>query len=289
MKNVLVLGSTNMDYTVYCPRFPLPGETLIGIERFVQPGGKGANQAAAIAKSHGPHCLFVGSRGDDDDGRTIESLLTSLGVECHFQITDAATGSATILISDSGENQIVIIPGANSFAREVEESLLQKADYVLFQNEIPLPTNEKFIRLAHKMGKKVVYNPAPACKIDESLFSFVDYLIVNETELAFYGGEGSLKADATALREKGVKNLIVTKGSRGSSFFSDGEEICIPATKANAVDTVSAGDTYVGYFVSGLCQEMNAVDAMKLASKASAITVSRKGSIISIPYGEEVK
>ena len=291
MKNALVIGSMNMDYSIYCNHFPLPGETMYGNNRFVQPGGKGANQCAAIAKSSLVDVSFLSSRGKDHDGEEIEQLLKELKVNTLFKVNEhVPTGNATIIIDEKGENKIIIIAGANAELKpsDVSEDLLKKNDLVVLQNEIPNETNEYVINKCKELNKVVVYNPAPYREINSEILAKVDYFIVNEVELAQYSKEEDFEKGIAKMMKLGVKNLIVTLGKEGSLLVNDKGRIKVNAHKVNAVDTVAAGDTYVGYFVAALMSGKDLKESMEVASYASALTVTKKGSIVSIPLGKEV-
>ena len=291
MKRVLVVGSVNMDYTVYTEFFPLAGETIFGVSRFVQPGGKGENQAIAISKSNKVICDFIGAIGNDSDGKAIQEVLKSNGVNAHLKVIEnIETGNATIFVNKESENQIVIIAGANGLLspEDISISLIEQCDYLVLQNEISEKTNEFLMKKAKELGKVVVYNPAPFRKLNESLFEYIDYFTPNRIEFQNFTGTDDLKKGADFLLSKGVKNVLVTLGIEGSVLFNKTEEIKVPACKVKAIDTVAAGDTYVGYLVASLASGYSIKDSMNFASKASAITVSRKGSVISIPKGEEV-
>lgn len=288
---VLVVGSLNMDYTLYIDRFPLPGETIVGKSRFIQPGGKGANQASAVAKSKLCETVFIGAVGNDNDGRCLLDTLNSIGVDTsNIKISSFETGNATINVDSSSENEITIIPGANNdiLPTDLDESLFKDASFVILQNEIPMQTNIKAMKLASKFGVKVIYNPAPYREIDLDILKYADYFIPNEIELRNYSGKEDFDESVKVLLDKGVKNLIVTLGTKGSYFASRDASFKVNAYKVKAVDTVAAGDTYVGYFAASLASGKNEKDAMDIASKASSITVTRKGSIVSIPFGEEI-
>lgn len=291
MKNALVVGSMNMDYSIYCDHFPLPGETMYGNNRLVQPGGKGANQTAAIAKSSLVNVSFLSSRGNDRDGKEIEEILKDLKINTVFKICEeASTGNATIVIDGKGENKIIIVAGANGLLKpeDVTDELIKKNDLVVLQNEIPNETNECVINKCQKFDKVIVYNPAPYREINEKILSKIDYFIVNEVELAQYSKEETVEKGIEKIMSLGVKNLIVTLGKEGSILVNKNERIKVDAHKVKAVDTVAAGDTYVGYFVASLMSGMNHKEAMEKASIASALTVTKKGSIVSIPFGNEV-
>ena len=292
MPKILVVGSLNMDYTIYCSSFPKNGETISGISRFIQPGGKGANQAAAAAKSLKVDVDFIAGRGDDNDGETIEKILKEVNINTHIVVKDnVPTGNATIVVDNSAENKIIIIGGANMALKpqDINIDLIADTDIVILQNEIPNEVNEFVIKKAKEYDKTVLYNPAPCREINNNILQFVDYLIVNRVELKHYSKQEDLDAGIEKMRELGVKNLLVTLGSEGSILINEKERISVKAEKAKAVDTVAAGDTYVGYFAAAIANNYKLKEAMEIASKASAITVSRKGSIVSIPTGKEVK
>ena len=290
-KNVFVIGSMNMDYTIYCERFPKDGETIFGISRFIQPGGKGANQAAAVAKSNLVNCYFKACAGNDNDGEQIIKLLSSLNAKCLIKKVEKETGNATIFVNKASENQIIVVSGANAelLPEDISKEELESADYVVLQNEIPAETNAHVIKEAHKLGKVVIYNPAPYREIDPELLSMIDYFVVNEVELASYAHIEDQEKAIETLLSKGIKHLIVTLGSKGSLYIDKNERKEIPCYKNTVVDTVAAGDTYVGYFAAGLATGLKPYEAMDLASRASSITVSRKGSIVSIPFYNEIK
>lgn len=290
MKKVLIIGSSNMDYTLYVDRFPLPGETLSGNSKFVQPGGKGANQAAAVAKTGLVEAHFVTCLGKDTDGTNIKEVLSNLGLNLHVKETDICTGNATIMVDSSSENEIIIVPGANGeiTISDIDLNLLKEADFIILQNEIPMEVNEYIIDKSSEMGIKVIYNPAPYKPIKKECLAKLDTLIVNEVELEQSSGYKGIDEGAKFLLDLGVQNVLVTLGKNGSICYSKNNMIRVNAEKVKAVDTVAAGDTYVGYFTSVLATTGDIQKAMEIATKASAITVSRKGSIISIPFYKEI-
>lgn len=291
MKKILVIGSMNMDYTLYCENFPKDGETIYGYKRIVQPGGKGANQAAAAAKSKLVPVTFIASRGEDNDGETIEKMLKDLGVNTLFKINnDVETGNATIDVNAHGENKIIIIAGANAklMPEDIDEEIIKQHDIIILQNEIESETNTRALMLAHKYNKTTIYNPAPYREIDDEILKYVDYFIVNIPELASYSKCEDIYRGINVLLSKGVKNLITTLGAEGSMFNNEETTFKVDACKVKAVDTVAAGDTFIGYFAAALAKGYKEKEAMEIASKASAITVTRQGSIISIPFGEEL-
>lgn len=290
MKKVLIIGSSNMDYTIYMDRFPLPGETLTGNSKFVQPGGKGANQAAAVSKSGLVEAHFLTSLGKDTDGNSIKETLSKLGLKLHIKECDTCTGNATIMVNSTSENEIIILPGANGeiTTKDIDLGLLKTSEFVILQNEIPMEVNEYIIEKAYEMGVKVIYNPAPYKPIKKECLKKLHTLILNEIELEQCSGVSNVDDGAMSLLKLGVNNVLVTLGKEGSICYSNNEKIRINAQKVKAVDTVAAGDTYVGYFTSVLATTGDIKKAMEIATKASAITVSRKGSIVSIPFFKEI-
>ena len=290
MKTILVVGSLNMDYTIYVNEFPKEGETLFGNNRFIQPGGKGANQAVAIAKSNLVNTVMVGAIGNDKDGEEVKNIVSSFGVDVKLIKKDVETGNATIVVDKNSENKIIIIGGANTSLAidDIDVSLIEKADYIVLQNEINQAVNDFVINKAYELNKTIIYNPAPYRNIDDDLLKKITYFIPNEIELEKYSNMNNIDDGISYLLNKGIKNVLVTLGTKGSLLKNKNEAIKVDAFKVDAIDTVAAGDTFVGYFVSALASGKSEKEAMLLASKASSITVSRKGSLVSIPTLKEI-
>lgn len=290
MKTILVVGSLNMDYTIYVNEFPKEGETLFGNNRFIQPGGKGANQAVAIAKSGLVNTLMIGAIGNDKDGEEVKNIVSSFGVDTKLIKKDVETGNATIVVDKNSENKIIIIGGANTSLAidDIDVSLIEKADYIVLQNEINQAVNDFVINKAYELNKTIIYNPAPYRIIDDDILKKITYFIPNEIELEKYSNMNNVDDGISYLLNKGIKNVLVTLGTKGSLLKNKNESIKVDAFKVKAIDTVAAGDTFVGYFVSALASGKSEKEAMLLASKASSITVSRKGSLVSIPTLKEI-
>lgn len=289
MKKVLVIGSTNMDYTVYVNKMPNDGQTIDGLVRMIQPGGKGSNQAIALYKAGSDVTFFSSINKNDLDGKTIKKLYDDIGISYNLKESDKETGNATIIVDSNSENRIIVVKGANGdiFSNDLDKDLLNKSDMIVLQNEIPMETNEYILKNYYK--KEIIYNPAPAVSFDEKLFKYITYFILNETELDFYGKGNNLEEKAKYLLSKGVKNVLVTVGKDGSYLFKQtGQIINANAFKVKSVDTVAAGDTYLGYFVYAKSINLDDKEAMRLASKASALAVTKKGAVCSIPTLEEV-
>lgn len=290
MKTILVVGSLNMDYTIYVNEFPKEGETLFGNNRFIQPGGKGANQAVAIAKSGLVNTVMIGAIGNDKDGEEVKNIVSSFGVDVKLIKKDVETGNATIVVDKNSENKIIIIGGANTSLSidDIDISLIEKADYIVLQNEINQAVNDFVINKAYELNKIIIYNPAPYRNIDDDILKKITYFIPNEIELEKYSNMNNVDDGISYLLNKGIKNVLVTLGTKGSLLKNKNELIKVDAFKVKAIDTVAAGDTFVGYFVSALASGKSEKEAMLLASKASSITVSRKGSLVSIPTLKEI-
>lgn len=298
-KKILVVGSLNMDMTLEMKEMPSLGETILGSSLKYAAGGKGANQAYA-AGSLGENISMLGCVGDDDFGRAQAASLGSRGVDVSgLKITrEKTTGVASIYVDSRGDNSIVVIPGANmecdvAYLQEKEEAI-KECDYILLQMEIPYESICYAVNKAHEFGKTVILNPAPAPdSIADEVLCKLDYITPNETELLkMVGGTeldvDSMKQYARVLLKKGVKNVLVTLGERGSLLVNDSVEQVYEAKKVRAVDTTAAGDCFNGAFLVGLAEGMAVGDAIEFANAASAIAVTRKGAQDSIPTREEV-
>ena len=287
---ILVVGSSNVDITLQVDKFLAPGETCAAISKSIALGGKGLNQAIALKRS-GADVTFVTCLGDDESGKMIEKTIKENKLDSIIIKKDnASSGQAYILVDSKGENQIIIDHEANYMFDEKDllkyESKFVHYDVLLLQNEIKEEVNEFLINKFHDFGKTIVYNNAPFRKISDNILPKIDYLIVNETELEQMVGSDDDSSLLDKVLSKGVKNVILTLGNKGSIFKSKNEEIHMPAKQVHAIDTVGAGDTYVGYFVSFM-EDLNL--ALSLATIASAISVTRMGAIPSIPHFCEVQ
>ena len=297
MSKITVIGSSNMDLTVRTPRIPARGETVFGGDVMMSFGGKGANQAVAVARLGGD-VRFITKVGQDANGRLMldhfaEEGMCTAGV---IQDPESQSGSAWICVDNNGDNSIIVMPGANGALTVADlkpfEDEIKSSDYLLMQLEVPMEVIEYAADLAASAGVKVILNPAPACQLSDSLLSKVFALTPNETECRLLcGSEASDddKENAAVLYDKGVKNVIVTLGEKGSMLYNSDGIVTVPAKKVNAVDTVAAGDTYNGALTVALSQGKSFVEAMEFATAASAIAVTRAGAQASIPYASELK
>lgn len=299
-KNVLVVGSLNMDLVITVDKLPMVGETILGNDISYIPGGKGANQACAIGRLGG-NVTMLGCVGKDNFGTLQKKQLSSCNVDVSFlkESDINPTGTAVIYINSKGENTIVVIPGANKecdvLYLKQNDVLFQQCDYILLQMEIPYEAIIHTLTRAKELGKTVILNPAPAPEPDylpEEILKLIDHIIPNETELIKLSNEKKIDLDtlergAKTLITRGAKNVIVTMGDRGSLLVNEKETSHYPARKVQAVDTTAAGDCFNGAFVVGLAEGKTESEAIKLANIASSIVVTRKGAQISIPTREE--
>lgn len=298
MKKILVVGSLNMDFSIETPRIPVPGETIMGTGVKLVPGGKGANQVYTIGKLGGDVAM-IGAVGDDSFGEMLIDNLKNVGVNVEGieRIPGGTTGQAFIPVDESGENSIIVIGGTNG---QVDEAILKKyeylmdeADIVVMQQEIPLTTVMAAKQMAMEKGKTIIVDPAPAAAMPDEFWNGIDYIKPNETELGILIGkelstQEEYKEAAQEMLRKGVKKLLVTLGSKGCLIVSSEGEEFIPANKVKAVDTTAAGDTFTGAFAVALSQGKSEKEAITFAQKASAIAVTRKGAQASVPTLEEV-
>ncbi len=298
MKKVLVIGSLNIDLSVRLNTMPLVGETILGKSLNYIAGGKGANQAASIGKLGG-NVAMLACVGDDGFGKVEIDTLSSLRVDTsRIKIKkDIPTGTALIYVDDNGNNSIVVIAAANDYCdidyiRE-NEDLLKESDYILMQQEIPYESVEYVAKKAKELGKTVILNPAPARQLSDELLSNIDYLTPNETELMKItslscNDDKEIEKACKYLLEKGVKNVIVTLGENGSMLVNKDLVEKISAFKVKSVDTTAAGDCFNGAFVTSLSKGDSLKEAITFASKAAAISVTRKGAISSLPSLKEI-
>lgn len=298
VKKILVVGSSNTDMVIQTRKFPGPGETLLGGHFFMNPGGKGANQAVA-ARRLGGTVSFVGKIGNDIFGKQAVQLLEDEGIGVEYVATDPdlPSGVAMITVDGKGENSIVVAPGSNgSFSfSDFDMALpeLDRSDMVLLQLEIPLATVAHIAEHASRRGKQVVLNPAPADQLPDDLFHHIDLITPNESEAELLTGiqitdEVSASQAARVLNEKGVKTVIVTMGAAGAFVLSDEFTGMVTAPKVDAVDTTAAGDTFNGALVVALSEGKTLHEAVGFACKAASISVTRIGAQSSIPFRKEI-
>ncbi len=293
---IYVLGSINMDMVAVAPYMPVSGETLTASAYYTNPGGKGANQAIAIAKLGGKVAM-IGKVGTDAYGKEMKANLIANGVQSSaVKEAEGTSGVAMIIVVD-GDNRILLDPGANAkwSKQDVDEGLqnAKSGDILLMQLEVPLDIVAYAAELGKSKGMTVVLNPAPAVPLT-NLLQNVDIVTPNESETEILTGiaiesEVEMALAVKNLYEKGVRNVVITMGGRGS-VVSYGTTIdLIEPRKVTPIDTTSAGDTYVGAMCTLLDQGKDIVTACRFASVASSITITRKGAAQSIPTLDEVQ
>jgi ribokinase len=300
MKKILILGSSNTDMVVKSERLPKPGETIIGGDFMINPGGKGANQAVAASRLGGD-VIFVCKVGNDDFGERTCAILEKEKIDTSYIIKEKGgiSGVALITVDKDGENSIVVASGTNaSFSvsdlSDVKD-VIKNASILVLQLEIPIGTAIEASKIAKENGVTVMLNPAPAPSngIPKELLDNVDIIIPNETEaeiitgIEVFNSETAVKA-AEVMNGMGISTVIITMGSKGAFLKDNKHSILIPSTKVNAIDTTAAGDTFCGALSVAFAESQDIVDAIKFACKASAIAVTRMGAQASIPYRKEL-
>ena len=298
MKNICVIGSLNMDLVVNVDTMPKPGQTIIGSNFKEVPGGKGANQAVAMARLNG-NVSMIGKVGEDGFGQTLINSLKNDKVDTtYIQTAKGATGVALITVDKNAQNSIVVSPGANFEVKEddIDNNIeaIKNSNIVVLQLETPLNTIKYALNKAKELNKYTILNPAPAVKLDDEIIKNVDLLTPNETELEIISGvsietEEDIQKAAQIMIEKGVKELIVTLGSKGSLYINKEKSMFKKAYKVEAVDTTAAGDSYTGALAVALSQDKNIEDAMDFASKVGALSVLKEGAQSSLPTLEDVE
>lgn len=298
MSKIVVIGSLNMDHIVHVPHMVKQGETILAKDdlRFV-PGGKGANQAYAIGKLGGDVCM-LGKVGTDEAGKSMLRNLSEVEVDTSkIEFSNASTGTAWICVNEEGDNSIVVIPGANKqvdipyIERNLSE--IQKAEMVILQLEIPIETVCFAAKEAKERGKLVVLDPAPAqVGLPTELFSYVDILKPNETELATLTGmdaSAGVEDMVQELRKIYKGTLVMSMGEKGVMIDDGDYSSRMPARKTMVVDTTAAGDSFVASMALKLVENQSLEDAIEYAQKLASIVVSRSGAQSSIPTAEEVE
>ncbi|HJA73528.1 MAG TPA: ribokinase [Candidatus Limosilactobacillus faecipullorum] len=297
---IAVLGSINVDTTYHVTRFPQPGETISANDKSSAPGGKGANQAVAAARS-GAQLSFIGMVGEDNEGKFMREALQADGIDTKFLKNDPrhGTGAAVITLDANGQNDIMVYPGANFGMDESllsgTEDLLENIDFLIAQFETPQEVTAAAFKLAKEHGVVTILNPAPAKEILPELLAVTDVVIPNESESEVLTGiavdsEEAMLKTATYFKEHGVANLLITLGSRGVFYATPHGHGMVPAFKVKAVDTTAAGDTFIGALASQLTKDLsNVADALVYAQRASSLTVQRMGAMPSIPTASEVQ
>ena len=295
---VVVVGSFMMDLVVKAERRPKTGETLVGESFGMFIGGKGNNQAIAAAR-FGSQVHMVGKLGQDSFADQFLDNHKLEGINSDFIIQDpnVGTGVANPFIDTNADNSIIIIPRANMTLTPNAVSLAEKpiaeADVLLLQLEIPINASKRAAEIAQANGTIVILNPAPAQEIPDDFIQLADILTPNEVETEMLTGipvtdENSAEKAAQFLIEKGVKIVILTLGGRGAFVAAEGKSQMIPAFKVKPIDTTAAGDSFCGVLAASLAEELDLSTAVKYATAAGGLAVTKMGAEPSLPSLKEV-
>ncbi len=297
-KNIVVIGSSNTDLFMKVTTIPKPGETVIGGEIYKSLGGKGANQAVAASRVGG-NITFICSLGDDIYGKESIQSFSNEGISVeHIKIEKSkASGLAMIIVDRYGENIITVASGANEcLTPEYIESLKQvikNADLLLMQLEIPVETVRTAAKIAYENNVKVMLNPAPARELTGDLLSYISILTPNVHEAETLSGikiksSEDIQKAANVFLRKGIETVIITQGSKGVYCESNNCNDFIPSFSVDAVDTTAAGDIFNGVLAVRISEGFSFPEAIKYASAAAAISVTRLGSLTSAPFQNEI-
>jgi len=297
MKQIVVIGSSNTDMVVKSDRIPIPGETILGGEFMMADGGKGANQAVAVARLGGK-ITFVARIGKDIFGDNAINEYKEYGIDTSYIARDeTSSGIALIMVDSNAENCISVASGANAKLSKADVDAAQKditsAEILLMQMEIPMDVISYAAETANKNGVKVILNPAPAMDLPAALYKDLYMITPNRTEAEILSGVhvdsiDSAKKAAKVIADKGVNIVIITLGAEGSLILLDNQYYHIPARKVKAVDTTAAGDVFNGAMCVALSEGKSVIDAVNFATIASSISVTRMGAQSSVPLRDEV-
>jgi len=296
---IVVVGSSNTDMVIKMERLPIPGETLIGGDFIMAAGGKGANQAVAAARLGG-EVTFVARVGVDMFGKQAIQNFKKEGINTDFIVKDREnpSGVALIFVDRKGENSIAVASGANGKLSEQDvaaaKQKIESAQVMLLQLETPLETVRYAAHLALEAGAKVILNPAPAIKLDEGLLRMITVLTPNESETELLTGvkvedEKSAKQAAEVLRTKGIANVVITMGSKGSFLVTEDQSLLIPTKKVEAADTTAAGDAFNGALAYALAKNESIENAVRFANLVGAFSATKIGAQPSMPTYDELR
>jgi ribokinase len=294
MKPIVTVGSINMDLVSSAERIPRPGETLIGRTFHANSGGKGANQAVAVARLGYPS-VMLGMVGDDALGEQLLQTLLSYGVDTsHIGVAPGSSGTASIVVDIAGENAIVVTPGANLSVTpkylESKREVLCSAGLVLAQLEVPLQTISWLAEYCAELKIPLMLDPAPAAFLPPQLLSQVTWFTPNQTEAAFYAGEElSQEGTLASFFNMGLHQVVLKLGANGVLIAcDDGRREHIPAFPVETVDTTAAGDAFNGAFGVALLRGKSIRESAQFASAAAALSVTRAGAQTSLASQDEV-
>lgn len=296
---IVVFGSINMDLVGTVDRMPVIGETIFGNTFFTAAGGKGANQAVAAARL-GADVKMIGRVGKDAFGPVLMSGLRRHGIDVSsvYEDLDSSSGIAIITIDSSGQNHIVVISGANNACDDDQvaaaKSAIDTADTLMLQLEIPLDLMLVAARYANEKGVRVVWDPAPASDLPDEVYTLSDVITPNQIEVEELTGvavtdEDSAASAASVLLERGVGATVVKLGEHGLYYATGDEGGYVPAFDVDAIDTVAAGDAFAGGIAVALSEGMSIEDAVRFASAAGALAVTKSGAQDAMPTRLEVE
>ncbi|WP_040978464.1 ribokinase [Oceanobacillus jeddahense] len=297
MKKIVVIGSLNIDLVSQVRELPERGETIISKDFHVTPGGKGANQAVAAARLNAD-VKMVGKIGNDSHGSILMNNLENANVDTSSITVGKTTGSAFITVNESGDNHIVLVPGANNeFTKnDIDQVVpdIKDSDLIIMQLEIPLEIIEYTLQIANQHNKKVILNPAPAQNLSKEIYPYIHTLIPNETELKQLTKmpvttDEEIILAAKYLKSRGVEQVIVTLGEKGSYLVNSKGVEYIEPYPVKALDTTAAGDAFIAAFCVGLNEGHTDLSAARFASKVAALTVTKVGAQSSLPLRDEVE
>ena len=301
MSSISILGIYVADLVFFGKKIPIEGETILGNNFVIGPGGKGSNQAVAAAKA-GVKTYFISKIGDDQFGEMATKIYDEAKVDYSNVIIskEHSTGAAAIMVNEeSGANAINVFPGAAAAITNVDidkaENIIKDSKIFLTQLEAPKETVLYAIKKAHSLGVKTVLNPAPAAEIDKSVFPFIDYFTPNETEASFYVGHSVNSNDdasraASKLLDMGIKNVIITLGEKGAYFANANETFSSPIANLSnpVVDTTGAGDAFNAGFAVALTENKSIKDAISFASATAGLSTTKIGTANSMPNRDEI-
>lgn len=296
---ITVVGSSNTDLVIKTEHLPKMGQTILGRDYVIASGGKGANQAVACARL-GHKVAFIGCIGKDHFGDVALASMVGAGVDTRFVVRDKEhpSGLALIVVDKDGHNIIAVSPGSNHQLKVKDvtraEEVIVPSEILLLQLEIPLSVVKKAASMAHSNGVRVILNPAPACKLEKSLLSKVDYLTPNETEVEILTGvkakdRNSMNKAGNILLQQGVGYVIITLGQKGSYILSKDLEEFVPALKVKSMDTTCAGDAFSAALAIALGEGRHIVEAVRFANRVAALCIRKMGAQPSLPSRREVE
>jgi ribokinase len=295
---ITVIGSLNLDMVVYAKKIPRPGETVMGKNFKQVPGGKGGNQADASAKL-GADVVMIGCIGNDVIGTMLKNSLKTDGVNVDSVLIneEEATGIAAIVVEDSGNNAITVVPGANYKLRvqdiESLSAIIKRSKVILLQLEVPIESVRASLKIGRESGAVTILNPAPAAELDEEIYRYAEILTPNESELEVLTGHNTetleqVEAAGKILVGKGTKEIIVTLGQNGCMHINKYGAMHYKAYKVKAVDTTAAGDGFNGALAVSIDEGNTIEEAIKFAMKVGAMIVTREGAQTSLPLKKEI-